>query len=126
MERSAIASQSLRDQWQQLVLRPLSKINGNGYQSVYILVVDALDECDDHNIRIVLHLLAEARALETVRLRIFLTSRPEASGRQSWAGTGFYKKPARPMGPRPKRVIAEESSKSPTLVDYVQEWVGRI
>jgi hypothetical protein len=78
MERSDIASQSLRDQWQQLVLRPLSKINGNGCQSVYILVVDALDECDDdHNIRIVLHLLAEARALETVRLRVFLTSRPE-------------------------------------------------
>jgi hypothetical protein len=30
------------------------------------------------------------------------------------------------MGPRPKRVIAEESSKSPILVDYIQKWVDRI
>ncbi|KAF1815699.1 hypothetical protein P152DRAFT_505529 [Eremomyces bilateralis CBS 781.70] len=77
-ERRDIASQSLRDQWQQLVLRPLSKLNENGNQSAYVLVVDALDECDnDNDIRIILHLLAEARSLETVRLRVFLTSRPE-------------------------------------------------
>ena len=77
-EHNDIASQSLRDQWQQLVLSPLSKINANGFQSVYVLVVDALDECDDDdNIRILLHLLAEARSLQPVRLRVFLTSRPE-------------------------------------------------
>ena len=76
-EYSDIASQSLRDQWRKLILRPLSKLDGNGYQS-YVLVVDALDECDnDNNIRIILQLLAEARSLKTVRLRIFLTSRPE-------------------------------------------------
>ncbi|KAF2176113.1 hypothetical protein K469DRAFT_700434 [Zopfia rhizophila CBS 207.26] len=77
-ERSDIASQSLRDQWHQLVLRPLSKLDGDGYRSSYVLVVDALDECDDdNNIRIVIQLLAEARSLEMVRLRVFLTSRPE-------------------------------------------------
>lgn len=77
-ERSDIVSQSLRDQWHQLVLRPLSKQDGNGCQSSYILVVDALNECDDdNNIRIIIQLLAEARSLEMVRLRIFLTSRPE-------------------------------------------------
>jgi NACHT domain len=77
-EHRNITSQSLRDQWQQLVLYPLSKLSENGNQSVYILVVDALDECDnDNNIRIVIHLLAEARSLKTTRLRIFLTSRPE-------------------------------------------------
>ncbi|KAF2195561.1 hypothetical protein K469DRAFT_616319 [Zopfia rhizophila CBS 207.26] len=77
-ERSDIASQSLRDQWHQLVLRPLSKLDGNDCQSLYVLVVDALDECyDDNNIQIIVQLLAETRSLEMVRLRVFLTSRPE-------------------------------------------------
>jgi hypothetical protein len=77
-ERGDIAGQSLRDQWQQLVLYPLSKLDGNSCQSSYVLIVDALDECDDDkNIRIIPYLLAEARSLERVRLRVFLTSRPE-------------------------------------------------
>ena len=43
-----------------------------------MLIVDALDECDNEDhIRIILQLLAEARSLTTVRLRVFLTSRPE-------------------------------------------------
>jgi hypothetical protein len=42
------------------------------------LIVDALDECDsEDDIRIILQLLAEVRTLKTVRLRAFLTSRPE-------------------------------------------------
>jgi len=77
-EHNDIASQSLRDQWRQLILRPLSKLDGNLYSSSFIVVVDALDECDDeNNIRIILQLLAEARSLNTVRLRVFLTSRPD-------------------------------------------------
>ncbi|KAF2183198.1 hypothetical protein K469DRAFT_786737, partial [Zopfia rhizophila CBS 207.26] len=77
-EHSDIASQSLRDQWHQLVIRPLSKLGGIGYRSSYVLVVDALDECDDdRNIQVILQLLTEARSLKTVQLRIFLTSRPE-------------------------------------------------
>jgi NACHT domain len=85
-ERSDIATQSLSDQWRQLVLRPLSKLNGDSCPSSYILVVDALDECDDNkNIRIILQLLAEARSLKTVQLRVFLTSRPEIPIRH-----GFY------------------------------------
>jgi hypothetical protein len=77
-ERSGIASQSLRDQWHHLVLVPLLKLNIHDCQSSYVLVVDALDECDDEmNIRIILQLLTEARSLEKVRLRVFLTSRPE-------------------------------------------------
>ena len=84
-ERSDIASQSLRDQWHQLVLCPLSKLDGNGCHSSYILVVDALDECDDDiNIRIILQLLAEARSLQRVQLRVFLTTRPEISIRHGF------------------------------------------
>jgi hypothetical protein len=77
-KRKDIGRQSLRDQWSQLVLCPLSKLSGNGYESSYVLIVDALDECeDDNNVRIILQLLAEARTLKAIQLRVFLTSRRE-------------------------------------------------
>jgi hypothetical protein len=80
VERDDIASQSLRDQWQHLVLRPLSKLHEpEAGQRTYIIVVDALDECDnDSNIRVIVQLLAEVRSSMTgARLRVLLTSRPE-------------------------------------------------
>ena len=77
-ERSDIARRSLQDQWRQLVLYPLSKLDSSTFSPPYILVVDALDECDDTNdIRTILQLLAEARSLERVQLRVLITSRPE-------------------------------------------------
>ena len=77
-EHSDISDRSLRDQWYQLILRPLSQSNDNSPQSPLVLVVDALDECDDEkDIRTIIQLLAEARSLTRVRLRIFMTSRPE-------------------------------------------------
>jgi hypothetical protein len=81
-KRSDIASLSLLDQWRQLVLGPLSRLE-KSHQS-YVLVVDALDACEgDNNVRIILKLLAEARSLKTVRLQVFLTSRPEIPIRYS-------------------------------------------
>jgi hypothetical protein len=77
-ERRDIASQSLHDQWQQLILRPLSRLSGNGGQFSYMLVVDALDECDNNDdIKPIVHILAKARSLTSDQLRVFLTSRPE-------------------------------------------------
>ncbi|KAK5634087.1 hypothetical protein RRF57_009801 [Xylaria bambusicola] len=77
-EQIDIVNHSLRDQWHQLVLRPLSKLDKRLSPSSYLLIIDAIDECanEDH-IRTILQLLAEARSLTTVRLRVFLTSRPE-------------------------------------------------
>ncbi|KAH9203039.1 hypothetical protein DL95DRAFT_399713, partial [Leptodontidium sp. 2 PMI_412] len=47
----------------------------------YLLVIDALDECEDgKDVGIILQLLAEARSLQ---LRVFLTSRPEILMRYS-------------------------------------------
>ena len=48
-EHNNIACQNLRDQWRQLILQPLSELDGNSLQSSLILVVDALDECNDDN-----------------------------------------------------------------------------
>lgn len=77
-KRSDIVTQSLREQWQDLVLSPLSNLDGKDDRPRYALVIDALDECEDQNdIQIVLQLLAEVRSLKTVQLRVFLTSRPE-------------------------------------------------
>jgi archaellum biogenesis ATPase FlaH len=78
-KRGDIASLSLSEQWHQLVLRPLSNLQKESLRT-YVLVIDALDECqNDKDIRTILQLLAEARSLTTGRLRVFLTSRPEVS-----------------------------------------------
>jgi hypothetical protein len=61
----------------------------NGCHASYVLVIDALDECDDdNNIRVIVQRLAEAQSLGTVRLRVLLTSRPEIPIR-----SGFYQLP---------------------------------
>ncbi|PSN61266.1 WD40 repeat-like protein [Corynespora cassiicola Philippines] len=74
-ERGDIASQALRDQWEHIVLCPLSKLEKQG---PYVIVVDALDECDNENdAQLIIRLLLEARSLGNVRIRILLTSRPE-------------------------------------------------
>ncbi|KAF2193124.1 putative WD-repeat protein [Zopfia rhizophila CBS 207.26] len=73
-----IATKGLRDQWNELIFRPLSQLNASSVPSSFIIVIDALDECEGENdIRSILQLLAEAHSLGTVRLRVFLTSRPE-------------------------------------------------
>jgi hypothetical protein len=85
---------ALSDQWHQLMLRPLSKLTSNSCPSSCVPVVDALDECDgDGNVQIILQLLAEARSLKMVRLRVLLTSRPEIPIRH-----GFYQIPEARLG----------------------------
>lgn len=82
-----ISHQSLRDQWECLILEPFSKLkpDGQGLQSSYLLVIDAFDECgDENNICIILQLLAEARSLKNIGLRILLTNRPEVPIRHSF------------------------------------------
>jgi len=71
-----IFQQGLREQWNQLILNPLKSAPTQSIQLV--IVIDALDECDSmQDIQLILQLLAEAKDLETVRVKIFLTSRPE-------------------------------------------------
>ena len=83
---SHIANQTLHDQWHQLILQPLLKINT--FRPSLVIVVDALDECYDANdVRIIVHLFATA-PLSRVRLRVFMTSRPEIPIRH-----GFYQVP---------------------------------
>ncbi|MCJ1423397.1 hypothetical protein MMC29_001280 [Sticta canariensis] len=62
-----IKDQSLCDQWRQLILQPLSRLDENSSLSSYIFVIDALDECEgESDIRAILKLLAEAQPLDKV------------------------------------------------------------
>ncbi|KAH8598455.1 putative WD-repeat protein [Bisporella sp. PMI_857] len=77
-ENKNIAAQSYANQWRQLILGPLSKLD-RGYRPFsFVFVIDALDECEsDADITLILQLLVEAQSLKKVRLRVFLTSRPD-------------------------------------------------
>ena len=45
---------------------------------VLVLVIDALDECEGVEVlRLVLRLLTEVKVLKLIRVRVFITSRPE-------------------------------------------------
>jgi hypothetical protein len=78
-ENFNISQQGLGEQWKHLIFQPLSNLKDGSFQSrIFILVIDALDECEgEDDVQLILRLLAEAKALETIRLRVFLTSRPE-------------------------------------------------
>ncbi|OJJ42443.1 hypothetical protein ASPZODRAFT_76834, partial [Penicilliopsis zonata CBS 506.65] len=74
----AIVNKNLREQFTQLILKPLEAVDSGGYQKTIVLVLDALDECDnDNEIKLIIHLISLAKSLTSVRLRAFVTSRPE-------------------------------------------------
>ncbi|KAJ4249129.1 hypothetical protein NW762_012463 [Fusarium torreyae] len=78
-KRINISSESLREQWLHLVIHPLMTLNYiESVSHPWILVVDALDECDDNNnIVMIVQLLAELQTLGKPPLRVLLTSRPQ-------------------------------------------------
>lgn len=72
----SISEKTLKDQFEKLILQPLSEASGEALE--LIIVIDALDECErDEDIRAILQLLSRAKSLEPVALRMFVTSRPE-------------------------------------------------
>ncbi|KAI3579547.1 WD domain protein [Fusarium oxysporum f. sp. albedinis] len=75
-----IGSKGMRIQFEKLILQPLS--NMYKQQSVDMttiaIAVDALDECNsERDIKLLISLFSQAGKLSNVRLRVFLTSRPE-------------------------------------------------
>lgn len=76
----AISEKALKDQFEKLVLYPLSGMKRASPHTTLVLVVviDALDECErEEDIRAILQLLAQAKDVKPIRLRVFVTSRPE-------------------------------------------------
>jgi hypothetical protein len=73
----AISHKALKDQFEKLLLQPLSQIAPPKALGLTI-VIDALDECErDEDIRAILQLLSRTKGLRPVSLQIFVTSRPE-------------------------------------------------
>ncbi|KAF8533679.1 vegetative incompatibility protein HET-E-1 [Trichophaea hybrida] len=83
VENPDIFQRGLGEQWKYLIFQPLCNFQRSDDDvstklQVVILVIDALDECDgDEDTRLILRVFAEAKNLKTVRLLIFITSRPE-------------------------------------------------
>ncbi|KAI0479835.1 putative WD-repeat protein [Xylaria cf. heliscus] len=74
----SIVQKSLSEQFQKLILKPLSNLPDEFQQQEPLLVVvDALDECDrEEDIRKIIKLFSLTK-IQAPRLRIFITSRPE-------------------------------------------------
>ncbi|KAJ6023799.1 NACHT and WD40 domain protein [Penicillium herquei] len=84
-EDPQIAAKDLREQFSRLLLQPLKRTTL--YESkTLVIVIDALDECEDEReIEQILQFLPQFRESESMRLKIFLTSRPELPLRRFFA-----------------------------------------
>ncbi|KAL6814076.1 Pfs, NACHT and WD domain protein [Trichoderma camerunense] len=73
---SDIGNKGLREQFNELILQPLSKVPPYKRKSGFIvIVIDALDECElEDDVKLIIRLFNHDKSLG---LRIFLTSRPE-------------------------------------------------
>jgi hypothetical protein len=73
-----VSDQSSRDQWRNLILEPLSRLEKRILSLMtLVIVIDAMDECSSENdVNLIFHLLSEVKDLE-IRIRIFMTSRRE-------------------------------------------------
>jgi hypothetical protein len=89
-EDSAISKRVLKYQFEKLILQPLLEMQQACSQaSARIVVIDALDECEqEQDIRTILQLLAQTKDIRLMPLRIVVTSRPELHIR-----LGFKKMP---------------------------------
>jgi len=74
-----IFDKALGEQFDKLIYQPLRQVKfiANG-SSTFIVVVDALDECEkERDVKAIIDLWSRLAHLTTVRLKLFLTSRPE-------------------------------------------------
>ncbi|KAJ5933485.1 hypothetical protein N7454_005814 [Penicillium verhagenii] len=82
-EDPGIATKSMTEQFDKLILRPLHSLKSSSRASclatqTMVIVIDALDECQgDNDIRLILSLLPQLQQSGSPRLRVFITSRPE-------------------------------------------------
>ncbi|KAF2403282.1 hypothetical protein EJ06DRAFT_472620, partial [Trichodelitschia bisporula] len=67
------------EQFERLILEPLSAMNSLSLQALpLIIVIDALDECDNQDdVKRLLQLLEQCTSTDATRLQILITSRPE-------------------------------------------------
>ncbi|KAI0099980.1 WD40-repeat-containing domain protein [Nemania sp. FL0031] len=77
----------LYSQWEKLVIEPLAQLDKDASLRPTVIVVDALDECDNEDdIALLVQRLEDATMIESSQLRVFVTSRPESSINLSFDG----------------------------------------
>jgi NACHT domain len=78
-ENPQIIREGLGEQWKHLILYPLLQLEERSLPpQTLVLVIDALDECQGKDdVRLLLRLLPEINGLRGLKVRIFITSRPE-------------------------------------------------
>jgi len=74
-----ISEKQMKDQFEKLILQPCNSIQpGSVGMSTLVLVIDALDECEnEEDVKCILNLMSRVQAVKAIHLRIFVTSRPE-------------------------------------------------
>ena len=83
---SDIATKGPVEQFNRLLLQPLLSVDTTGHEtSTMVIVIDALDECEnDTVIKLILELFPKLRDAQCLRPLIFLTSRPDPPIRQGF------------------------------------------
>ncbi|KAJ4024649.1 hypothetical protein NW766_000889 [Fusarium irregulare] len=77
-DNPGIETKSPQEQFRKLIADPLAWLDKNTFIPFQLLVViDALDECDDNDAKVLLGMLVNLDNLSQVRLRLFITSRRE-------------------------------------------------
>ncbi|RGP81028.1 wd40 repeat [Fusarium longipes] len=77
-DNQGIETKSPQEQFRKLIADPLAWLDKNTFVPLQLLViVDALDECDDKDAETLLGMLENLHHLGQVRLRLFITSRRE-------------------------------------------------
>jgi len=72
---SAIFTKTMKKQFEKLIFEPLFELT---HSLKTLIVIDALNECENEgHVTIILHLLARIQFIESVKLRLLVTSRPE-------------------------------------------------
>jgi hypothetical protein len=92
-EEKDIVDQQIVSQWDKLIFHPMASMSGNFCPSPIVLLIDALDECENENaVQAIPSILATASLLDNVRLRVFITSRetvPVARGFEQVSDTCY-------------------------------------
>jgi len=86
LKHGYITSKTLKDQWDVLILQPLSKLESGSFQGHLLIVIDALDECEKvGDVGLVLQLLRDFHHLGRLHFRVFITSRPDIPVRHGFS-----------------------------------------
>ena len=87
---STVLTSGPQQQFKELVLKPLSKMNRS---KPMVIIVDALDECEtDEEMRLLINLFLRVQPLPDSRIRVFITTRPETPIRLEFSrATGEYR-----------------------------------